>query len=322
MVVILGLASLVIDVGVGLHEKREIQSGADAAALAGVRQLPWSPGEAVSIAEEWAAKNGITADELESVEVETTYVADDTLSVTVKRDFPFLFGRVLGVTGGTVRATAKARIGSPAWLAGLRPWGVLESAVEYGDSTTLKYDADDVSTGNFGPLAIDATGASVYNETIEYGSETALCAEGQPLCSDSHVSTEPGNVVGPTRQGVLALLHDTGSGCDEFSEVFAVDTSTADPNDYLLTDRCDPFQPYPPSDSQQVIIVPVIDQLCNGSCDVTILYFVMFFLEDMSRCTGNVCEVTGQFARANVDVGALLGAFNPNAGMALSRLVQ
>jgi len=55
---------------------------------------------------------------------------------------------------------------------------------------------------------------------------------------------------------------------------------------------------------------------------VTILYFAMFFLEDLPDCTANACEAEGRFARANVNVGALVGAFNPNAGMAWSRLVQ
>jgi len=322
MVVVVGLASLVIDVGAGLHEKREIQSGADAAALAGVRSLPSSPGEAVSMAEDWAAKNGITADELESVEVRTTYVADDTLSVTVRRDVPFLFGRVLGVNGGTVHATAVARIGSPAGLAGLRPWGVLESAVKYDESTILKYDSRDVTSGNFGALALDGAGSGVYRDTIRYGSHTELCAQGQPGCLHYSVPTEPGNMAGPTRQGVEYLLSGTSAGCDEFSEVLAPDASTADPNDYKLTDRCNPFGPSPASDSQRVIIMPVIDDLCSGRCDVTIQYFAMFFLEDLPSCTGNDCQVKGRFARANVDPGALLGAYNPNDGVTFWRLVQ
>ena len=55
---------------------------------------------------------------------------------------------------------------------------------------------------------------------------------------------------------------------------------------------------------------------------MTILYFAMFFLEDLPSCKGNACAVAGQFARANVDVGGLLGVYNPNAGMTMSRLVQ
>jgi len=326
MVAIVGVASLVIDAGGLLQQRRELQSAADAAALAGVRGLPWSPSEAISDAEEWAAKNGIAPDELESVEVGTTYDTNDTLTVTVRRDVPFLFGRIVGVDGDTVRATATARVGSPGMLAGLRPFGVLESAIHYGAVTTLKYDANNVTSGNFGPLAIDGTGSSVYKDTIEYGSETALCSQAMPYCPDpsvsTEVSTEPGGSVGPTRQGVRTLLNNTGPDCDEFSEVMVPDDSTEDPEDYLLTDRCNPFQASPPSDSQRVIIAPVIDQLCNGSCDVTILYFAMFFLEDLPHCTGNACEVQGRFVKANVDVGGLVAAYNPNTGLVMWRLVQ
>lgn len=323
MLVILGFAALAIDVGRLMHERRELQNAADAAAMAGARELPWSPAAATGAAGDWAAKNEIGPGELESVEVSSTYADDDTLTVSVEREVPFLFGRVLGLQGDTIHATASARAGSAAALDGLRPWGVLESAIKYdGSSTILKYDAHDVTGGNFGALAIDGTGASVYRDTIKYGSHTALCAQGQPGCLDPHVSTEPGNMVGPTRQGVQYLLDNTGSGCDEFSEVLVPDASTANPNDYVLTDRCNPFQPSPPNDSRRVIITPVIDHLCSGRCDVTILYFAMFFLDDLPSCTGNDCQVTGRFARANVDVGALLGAYNPNDGVTFWRLSE
>ena len=322
MVIILGFAALAIDVGRFLHERRELQNAADAAAMAGVRDLPSSPGAATSDAQEWAAKNDIAPGELESVDVSSTYVANDTLTVTVKRDVPFLFGRVLGLSGDTMHATAKARAGSAAGMAGLRPFGVLESAIKYDEPTILKYDSKDVTNGNFGALALDGSGSSVYRDTIKYGSHTEVCAQDQPGCSHYIVPTEPGNMVGPTEKGVQYLLSNTAGACDEFSEVLVPDTSTPDPNDYVLTDRCNPYKPSPPGDSQRVIITPVIDHLCNGRCDVTIQYFAMFFLEDLPSCTGNDCQVKGRFARANVDLGALLGAYNPNDGVAFWRLVE
>ena len=95
MVMILGFAAMTVDVGLFLHEKRELQNAADAAALAGVQELPFSVADAELRAQEWADKNGIGADELEPIEISTTHVANDTITVRVKRDVPFIFARVL-----------------------------------------------------------------------------------------------------------------------------------------------------------------------------------------------------------------------------------
>jgi hypothetical protein len=318
-----GFAALAVDVGQIMHERREIQNAADAAALAGAGELPYSGGDALAVAQEWAQKNGIDlGGELTSVEVSTTYAPDDTITVEVERDVPYVFARVLGFGNQTIHATATARVGSPGGMGGLRPFGVLEDAIEYGGSTPLKYDAHDQSHGNFGAVALDGTGASVYRNTVKYGSDTPVCAEGQPGCMDPTIETEPGNMTGPTRQGIEYLFDHTDEACNEFEEVFVLDADTPDPNDYALTDRCNPYGPNGVDDSQRVIVTPVIDELCYGRCDVTILYFAMFFVEDLGSCTGTDCEVHGRFAKANVDVGALLGAYDEDSAISFVRLVD
>ncbi len=323
--VVAGFAALAVDVGQAMHERRELQKAADASALAGASELRTSDCGVVPIAEEWAEKNGIdVGTELGSVEVSSTYVSNDTVTVEVERDVPYIFARVLDFDSQTLHATATAQIGSPAAMAGLAPFGVLEDAIDYSGSTPLKYDAQNQSHGNFGGLALDGNGASVYRNTIKYGSETSVCAQGQPGCTDPTIETEPGNMTGPTRQGIEYLIDpaQTGSACDEFHEVFVPDDSTPDPNDYTLTDRCNPFQPNPPSDSHRVIVTPVIDHLCNGRCDVTVLYFAMFFVEDLDSCTGNDCEIHGRFAKASVDVGGLIGAYDEDSAFSFIRLVE
>ncbi|UCH86622.1 MAG: hypothetical protein JSU97_08925 [Dehalococcoidia bacterium] len=317
MVVIMAFAAIAIDVGVFLHERRELQKSADAAALAGAQELPESPTDAVQKAEEWAANNGIDAGELESIEISTTYIADDTITVEVSRDVPFMFARVLGFSSDTMSADATARVGSPAGMGGLVPFGVLEDAIELDEPTVLKYDATDVDHGNFGALAIDGDGASIYRETIKYGSETALCSESQPTCTDPTTETEPGNMTGPTRTGVNWRIDETSSACDEFEEVFQEDGDT-----YRLKTRCNPFGPGGAHDSNRVVVVPVIEELCHGRCEVTILKFAMFFLEELGSCTGNDCEVTGWFMDAQADVGSLIGALEPDSLIRFVRLVE
>jgi Flp pilus assembly protein TadG len=317
MVAVLGFAAMAIDVGLFLHERRELQKAADAAALAGAQELPYSPGDAEQKAQEWATNNGIGAGELGSIEVSTTYVPDDTITVQVQRDVPFIFARVLGFSSDTMKADATARVGSPAGLGGVVPWGVLDEAIDVDEPTILKYDAKNVFHGNFGALGIDGPGAKVYLETIEQGSETSLCSQGQDGCTDPTTDTETGNMTGPTGKGVEWRIDNTSSECDEFHEVFQ-EVGDA----YRLKGGCNPFLGAGADHSKRVVITPVIDELCQGSCDVTILKFAMFFIEELGKCTGNDCEVTGRFVEAQADVGSLMGRLDPDGLISFVRLVE
>ena len=317
MVMILGFAAMAVDVGLLLHERRDLQKSADAAALAGAQELPHSPADAEQKAAEWAEKNGIDDDELEAIEITSTYADNDTITVEVKRDVPFIFARVLGLSSDTMRADASARVGSPAQMAGLVPFGVLDEAIRLTEPTVLKYDAKNVFHGNFGALGIDGPGANIYRDTIEHGSETPLCSQGQYTCADPTTETEPGNIIGPTRQAVNWRIDNTPSECDQFDEVFQEMGGT-----YRLTGLCNPFRSTGSSDSSRVVIVPVIGELCKGHCDVTILKFAMFFIEELGDCTGNSCEVTGRFADAQANVEGLMGSLDPDGLIRLVRLVE
>jgi hypothetical protein len=317
MVVILGFAGVAVDVGQFMHERRELQKAADAAALAGAQELPQSPGDAQQRALEWAESNGIGDGELEAIEITTTYAANDTIVVEVKRDVPFFFARVLGFSGHTTRVEAAARVGSPGAMVGLAPFGVLEDAIKVDEPTVLRYDAQSVVTGNFGPLAIDGPGADIYGETIRYGSETALCAEIDATCSDPTAQTQTGNMIGPTSAALDWRVTNTPSECDEFDEVFHEVSGT-----YRLISQCNPFPYAGPDLGSRVVIIPVIDELCNGSCTVTILRFAMFFVDELGHCSGNDCEITGQFVDAQADVGAFLGSYDPDGLFHFVRLVE
>jgi hypothetical protein len=224
---------------------------------------------------------------------------------------------VLGLLHTTVVAQAGATVGSPACDNGLAPWSVLESAINWsGGPTVLKYDANNPQTGNFGVLAIDGSGASTYTNTIENGSTASLCAQGQPGCSDPTATTKPGNMVGPTKTGVDYLISNTNSACDTFAEVF----QQLPDGTYSLAGRCNRWAGV--TDSKRVVLVPVISSLCNGSCSVTILYFAIFFLNSLDTCTGNSCQVTGQFAKVVTDPNAVIGAFDPHNAIRSFRLTS
>jgi len=57
LISLLGMTALVLDVGSWYRAKRQLQSTADAAALAGAQALPDNPGNAPGLANQYAADN-------------------------------------------------------------------------------------------------------------------------------------------------------------------------------------------------------------------------------------------------------------------------
>ncbi len=117
MVVLLGMAAAVLDVGSWYRADRELQATMDAAALAAAQALPDEPATADALASEYATKNG---GGLDSTTISTTTIANDTVSVEGSREAPGFFAKLIGVDTVTVNATAKARTGvlaSARWAA-------------------------------------------------------------------------------------------------------------------------------------------------------------------------------------------------------------
>jgi hypothetical protein len=324
MAVLLGVVALALDVGLLLHERRTAQNAADAMSLAGALELPDDPAAAVLKAQEWAAKNGVPADEIQTIEVRTTFVANDTLHVEVSRDFSWVFGRVMGMVSSEVGADASAIKGSPVGLGGLRPFAVTDEMFQplaSGDTSVLKFDAGDSQSGNFLPIRLDGQGASVYEETIMYGSNAWVCIAGQerPGCP-SIVITETGNVVGPTEAALEWVDLNTPAACDTFDEVF---TPIAGSDMFAMAASCNPWTTSQPA--TKVAIVPVIDKLCNGSCDVTILDFAMFFFEGVQcdgKGKGSSCQVMGTYVKTPTHPSAYVGPLDPDGVVTFVRLIE
>ena len=117
LVVLLGMAAAVLDVGSWYRAHRSLQATVDAAALAGAQALPQSTGTASALATQYAAKNGGGS---MKVSFSKTVYANDTITVEGTRPAPGFFAKVFGVESITVRAHAKARAGYPTaakWVA-------------------------------------------------------------------------------------------------------------------------------------------------------------------------------------------------------------
>jgi Flp pilus assembly protein TadG len=107
---LLGAIALCTDVSVMYFNWEGLQKAADAAVLAGGASLPGDTDQATKDVNKYLAGNGInTGTEVQSGPTfGTKLVANDTVSVTLQRSVPYLFGRVLGLTSGNVQVTATA----------------------------------------------------------------------------------------------------------------------------------------------------------------------------------------------------------------------
>jgi hypothetical protein len=110
MVVLLGFAALVIDVGSWYRAHRSAQATADAAALAGAQALPVTQ-TASQLATDFANKNGGNGSGDPQITFSQQGYETDTITVKVTRPSPGFFARVFGsrFMNVTVSGTATAR---------------------------------------------------------------------------------------------------------------------------------------------------------------------------------------------------------------------
>ena len=139
MVVLLGMAALVIDVGRVVVEKQRIQNAADAAALAGAYELPDSTSKARTKAFEYNNKNGVSNAETKSIVFTNS---NKEVTVTNERTVNMTFGKLLGLNSTKVTASAKATGGGNYCPPdGIDYWGGLTDIVWGPAGYTLQWAA-------------------------------------------------------------------------------------------------------------------------------------------------------------------------------------
>ena len=106
LVVLLGMAALVLDIGSWYRADRATQSTADAAALAGAQALPSSTTNANTLSLQYVTKNGGGSP---SVTFSTKYLTNDTVKVNVTKPAQGIFTKLFGVRTVTVGSHASAR---------------------------------------------------------------------------------------------------------------------------------------------------------------------------------------------------------------------
>jgi Flp pilus assembly protein TadG len=170
MVMCMGMAALVLDVGNWFRDKRRLQGTVDAAALAGAQQLPDDSAGAQAQALSYANKNGGDVAGADIV-ITSQYQANDTIRVKGQRNDPGIFSKVIAIPGADITAKAAARVGPPAQALHVAPMVVYcdheliqncnnDHTPQFGVPTQMDYDPMG-APGAFGMLNLDGENGTV-----------------------------------------------------------------------------------------------------------------------------------------------------------------
>lgn len=319
MVAFIALVALSVDVGIIVGTRTDLQKAADAAAFAGAQNLPSSPSAASLAAESYAAKND-RSDEVTGVAVSvlSTTSSNDTIKVTVTRNAPFSFARVLGLTGKDVTATATVKVGGYTGGNGLVPWGFVANSSNscytgfsggypqfvQNQSCTLKSGAPGAG-GDFGAVVLDQSGADAYRAGIANGSTKTFKAGDQ-------IDSQTGDLVGPTFQGTQdRLARPVPEGCagNDLDDVLKTNADGS----VTIRPGCE--------DSGRIVLIPVVDKIDNPQKS-TILGFAFMFMEDVKNKGGHT-EVKGRFVKFVSEIpGGNYGGSASGSSATMVKLVE
>jgi hypothetical protein len=281
-----GLMALSVDVGNVYVQRKAIQSATDAAALAAVKDwaLGESAGKVTQVANDFGGNNGLKSGEILSVTVgkwihaARQFVPENPLSpgaipaVEVKshRLVASFFGTVVGFSGFDPNVRSVAVVAA-ARCANTLPWAACDQSgiitQQHCTPVTLKYSTVGPGTNscgatygsaNFGALALGGTGASDYRENVVNDSRVLICI-------GDCVDTEPGNMVGPTIQGLQERIAGLPA--------------------YVCTTNPDSEAP----NNKRTAIIPKVEVLQpNGRGQVCVTGFYTIVLDDYDNSTKSV----------------------------------
>jgi Flp pilus assembly protein TadG len=159
---LVGLVSLVVDGGSWFRTQRQVQTAADAAALAGAQNLPIDQTGARSTAISYAQQNfsGIAAPTI-------TFPSAAEIDVVAAKP---VSGIILPALNATARAHARAQVSAPSSLKNVAPIAVYKdyacivtNPTCFGQTVVLGFDEDnpfDPTKSKFGLLDLDRDGSA------------------------------------------------------------------------------------------------------------------------------------------------------------------
>ena len=292
MLGIMGFLAVVVEAGFIFAERRDLQTAADAGALAGAQALWWD-GDAVADGQLWASKN------IADLVGNGATVVGPAVTVTVSKNASSLFedGHWLSFGNPLVSATATARLGTTVvpgpgvFCIGVEATSLFgigfDDAYTYQQSFSLPgpaappplvltpngfYTVMRTGTGagsNAGYVDIDlgGGGANEVRDCMAEGSSGALAEEIDPQGDYGvPIGAEPGIDVGPSRQGLQDRLEAAmAEGCYSWADI-RQSMLDADQNGDGVVDagstwRCSPLNPALTQNGVQataIVILPII----------------------------------------------------------------
>ncbi|HVB80979.1 MAG TPA: pilus assembly protein TadG-related protein [Candidatus Binataceae bacterium] len=283
MPVLIGAMAMSADVGVLYFNWQALQTAADSGAVAGASYLPSNPAQAISTANSYVSKNGIRAGEITSTTVSSDH---NSLNIQLQRKVPYSFALLLGLVTGTVSAQATAQIQTVGSATGVTPVAI-DYRQPYLAGQTVALTEGQVGPGNWGPLALGATGASVFQQNVEYG------YQGSTAVGD-WLATETGQMAGPTSSAFNFRI-----------------------NEGLSQDPGGTFSSHTLSDPR-VLIVPMVNfSGINGSSQVPVMGFAALWLVSANNQNNIVTYFISQVAAGSKPV-----AGDNNYGVYQAVLIQ
>jgi Flp pilus assembly protein TadG len=292
MVALLGMTALVVDVGSFYQVKRQAQSAADAAALAGAADLPSNATTAATDAATYGNKNMNCTS---CTTVTTPYGGSSSeIEAKVTTTGSSFFGHIFGITSANISATAVAT--APA---------ATVSGPIFADSTNCQ------SAGTPGVYFTGLNGGSVIggivtNGGINFGgSNSASISSIDYNASCGVPSTQPGQPVGwttaTTNNGTLPFPIDYRSGsqtinCNGNGATVQESGQSNTTNDTSSNDT------YTYSQSSLTFDANQVNNLSGVYCAQSIT------LDNSAQFTGNATFIADNFQGGQSDTGTLTPA--------------
>jgi Flp pilus assembly protein TadG len=292
----IGVAAFVIDVSAAYHTHRRAQAAADASALSAAEYLPESPSQASSASGSVSAQN--LSDGTVTTAYSNTYTSNDTVTSTATASSPSTFAKVVGINTFTATASAKVVVGSySGWANNIAPWAIPQQSLAWGQS--IQFKTDQAGQGNFGGTQLPiiqyncglGSGGNDYRDLIDNLDQSCLVQIGDKLQSKT------GNLAGPTFQGLNQRVVN-GMSVQQNFDPYTILQAQPD-GTYVLTTYQHP----------NLIVIPVVDQVNNGSKPYVVVGFAWFIITSYTNKT-----VNGMFIGSQAPNGAKCPtASDPNA---------
>lgn len=203
------LTSLAIDVSSILTARNQLQCAVDASALAGAAGLIYGNGRAISQAQDIGSSNRCLNQSVEICSTDVTIICSRRIRVDADHTVPLHFAKVIGLNSADISASAIAELANIRGTKGLKPWAIPKKTWQSGQIVTLKAGSLGAPSTNpsfyycidFPPVnrGTPISGASEYRQNIIYGCQSNVF-------KDDIIQVEPGNMIGPTQQGVQDLI--------------------------------------------------------------------------------------------------------------------